>query len=442
MLAMSSPFATIPEAIEAIRAGQMIILVDDENRENEGDLVFAAQHVTPEKINLMAREARGLICVTASAERMRELELEPMVPDHANTSLHRTNFTVSVDARHGVSTGISAADRCRTIELFVEPETRPADLVRPGHIFPIMAVRGGALVRAGHTEGSVDLARFAGLAPVAVICEIQNDDGSMARLPDLIKLSEEKGLLLVTIKDLIAHRMRTELLVKPVVTVKLPNAYGEWRLSMYEDLVNQETHLAMCLGEIDGDEPLLVRVHSQCFTGDTLGSLRCECGPQLQAAMKQIADAGRGVIVYMHQEGRGIGLKNKLLAYKLQEEGKDTVEANEALGFKPDLREYGIGAQILKDLGLKRIRIMTNNPRKIVGIKAFGLEIVERVPLVVGHGEHNEAYLSTKQTRLGHMFEVIQGMGGETAGAAPTPEGGHLPNHQWDADVEQIPGEL
>lgn len=407
-MGMSTPFSSIPDAIQAIKEGRMIILVDDENRENEGDFVFAADHVTPEKINFLAREGRGLVCVAASEERMSALQLEPMVPDHSNNSLHRTNFTVSVDARHNVTTGISAADRYETIKLFVNPDARPSDLVRPGHIFPIIARRGGSLVRAGHTESSVDLSVLAGLSPVAVICEIQNDDGSMARMPDLIKLAEKHNMLLVTIKDLMEYRMATEKLVKRVVTVKIPNAFGEWDLSMYEDVVNNETHLAMSMGKI-GPEPTLVRVHSQCFTGDTLGSLRCDCGPQLDAAMAKIAEEGRGVIVYMHQEGRGIGLKNKLLAYALQEQGKDTVEANEALGFKPDLREYGIGAQILADLGLQRIRIMTNNPRKIVGINAYGLEVVERVSIEAGRHEHNKNYLETKRSRLGHMIESLPG---------------------------------
>ncbi|MBI1785848.1 GTP cyclohydrolase II, partial [Candidatus Sumerlaeota bacterium] len=305
-----------------------------------------------------------------------------------------------------VTTGISAQDRYETIRLFVDPHARPHDLVRPGHIFPIQALRGGVLVRAGHTEGSVDLARFAGLNPVAVICEIQNDDGSMARLPDLMKIAEKFNLPIATIKDLMAYRMEHEKLIKKVVTVHIPNVFGTWELSMYEDIVNNESHLAMVMGKV-GPEPTLVRVHSQCFTGDTLGSLRCDCGPQLDAAMEKIAKEGRGVIVYMHQEGRGIGLKNKLLAYALQEQGKDTVEANEALGFKPDLREYGIGAQILADLGLKQIRIMTNNPRKIVGIRAFGLEVVERVPLEAGHHKDNAEYLRTKRNRLGHLIQNI-----------------------------------
>ncbi len=403
---MTAPFAAIPSAIEAIRQGRIVILVDDENRENEGDFVFAAEYVTPEKVNFLAKEARGLICVAACEQRMAELDLEPMVPEHANTSLHGTHFTISVDAKEKVTTGISAADRCETIKVFVNPEAEPSDLVRPGHIFPITALRGGVLVRAGHTEGSVDLARFAGLNPVAVICEIQNDDGTMARLPDLIKISERFDCPLVTIKDLMEYRMTTERLVKKVVSVHIPNAYGDWELSMYEDVVNQETHLAMVMGKVDA-QPTLVRVHSQCFTGDTLGSLRCECGSQLDAAMERIAKEGKGVIVYMHQEGRGIGLKNKLLAYALQEQGKDTVEANEALGFKPDLREYGIGAQILADLGLKQLRIMTNNPRKIVGIKAYGLEVVERIPLEVGHHPHNKAYLETKRRRLGHLIQPV-----------------------------------
>lgn len=403
---MASDFSSIPEAIDAIAQGKMIILADDENRENEGDFVFAGAHVTPEKINFMAREGRGLICVTAPHERMEQLQLGPMVSDPENTALHSTNFMVSVDAKRNVTTGISAADRAETIRLFVDPDAQPSDLARPGHIFPIAAVKGGVLVRAGHTEGSADLARLAGLPPVGVICEIQNEDGSMARVPDLIEISKKFEIPLVTIKDLMAYRMETERLIHKVVAVKIPNAYGEWMLSMYEDVVNGETHLAMSMGDVS-EEPTLVRVHSQCFTGDTLGSLRCECGAQLDAAMEQIAKEGKGVIVYMHQEGRGIGLKNKLLAYALQEKGRDTVEANAELGFKPDLREYGIGAQILADLGLKNLKLMTNNPRKIVGLTAYGLEIVERVPLQVGHHEHNQRYLDTKRTRLGHLLEEV-----------------------------------
>lgn len=415
---MTSPdFTSIPDAIRAIARGETIILIDDEQRENEGDFVFAAAHVSPEKVNFMAKEGRGLICLCASDEKMQRLELYPMVPDIENTGLHSTNFTVSVDARHNATTGISAADRCETIKVFIDPDAKPSDLARPGHIFPIGARKGGALVRAGHTEGSVDLAKLAGLPPVAVICEIQNDDGSMARVPDLIEMSKKFEMPLVTIKDLMEYRMANEQLIKKVVSVHVPNAYGDWQLSMYEDVVNGESHLAMVMGDV-GPEPTLVRVHSQCFTGDTLGSLRCECGPQLDAAMAQIGEAGKGVIVYMHQEGRGIGLKNKLLAYALQEKGRDTVEANEELGFKPDLREYGIGAQILADLGLKQLRLMTNNPRKIVGIKAYGLEVSERIPLEVGHHEHNTRYLHTKKNRLDHMLDSVEEEQGNGTGGA------------------------
>jgi 3,4-dihydroxy 2-butanone 4-phosphate synthase/GTP cyclohydrolase II len=396
-------FATIPEALKALRQGKFVIVIDDESRENEGDFIVAAEKITPAKINFMAKEGRGLICVLAPEERMTELGLEPMVPSPMNTALHETAFTVSVDAIRGTTTGISAADRARTVKVFVDPKAKPADLARPGHIFPIMARGGGVLVRAGHTEGSVDLMRLAGLKPVGVLCEIQNGDGTMARLPDLKRIARRHNLPLVTIKDIIAYRMQNERLVRRIVTARIPNAFGEWDLTLYEDVVHGETHLAMSMGRI-GPEPTLVRVHSQCFTGDTLGSLRCDCGPQLTAAMARIAEEGRGAIVYMHQEGRGIGLKNKLLAYALQERGRDTVDANKALGFKPDLREYGLGAQILADQGVEKIRLMTNNPRKIVGITSFNLEIVERVPLEVGRGEHNTRYLDTKKRKLGHLF--------------------------------------
>jgi len=416
---MSVRLASIAEAIETIRSGGIIILVDDENRENEGDFVFAADHATPEKVNFSIKEGRGLLCVSAPEERMAELDLQPMVSAPENTSLHSTNFMVSVDARRNVTTGISAQDRCRTIQVFVDPAAQPSDLARPGHIFPIAARRGGVLVRAGHTEGSVDLCRLAALNPVGVMCEVLNEDGQPARLPELSRIARRHGLPLVTIKDLIAYRMETEELIRKVVTVHIPNAYGEWELTMFEDTVNGETHLTMAMGPI-GPEPTLVRVHSQCFTGDTLGSFRCECGPQLQAAMRQIAREGRGVIVYMHQEGRGIGLRNKLLAYALQEQGRDTVEANEALGFKPDLREYGIGAQILAELGLKKLRIMTNNPRKIVGIQSFGLEVVERVPLEVGHRRQNLSYLEAKRKRLGHLINLPGALVEPTDPASPS----------------------
>jgi len=404
---MKSDIASIPEAIDAIAEGRMVIMVDDEQRENEGDFVVAAEHITPEKVNFLAKEARGLICVTAPQERMIELDLAPMVPDPENTSLHTTNFTVSVDAKHGVETGISALDRYKTIKIFADRQAVPSDLARPGHIFPIGAKRGGVLVRAGHTEGSVDLMRLAGLQPSGVICEIQNEDGSMARLPELIEIAKRFECPLVTIKDLISYRMDNERLIKKVVSVDIPNEHGDWKLHMYEDIVDGEAHLAMVMGDV-GPDATLVRVHSQCFTGDTLGSLRCECGPQLDAAMAAISKEGKGVIVYMHQEGRGIGLKNKLLAYALQEKGRDTVEANEELGFKADLREYGIGAQILADLGLKDLKLMTNNPRKIVGLKAFGLEVVERVSLTVGEHDHNRRYLETKKRRLGHLLGELE----------------------------------
>lgn len=395
-------FTPIPEAIEAIARGEVIIMIDDEDRENEGDFVFAAEHATPEKINLMAKEARGLVCVTAPLERLHQFDLEPF-PASENNSLHGTNFTVTVDAREGVTTGISAADRCQTVRVFADPKAQPSDLVRPGHISPIGAVEGGVLARAGHTEGSVDICRMAGLEPVGVLCEILNDDGTMARLPQLIEIAKKHNMPLVTIKDLIAWRRRTEKLITRVVTNAMPNEFGTWDLTLYEDNVNGELHVALTMGEID-ERPALVRMHSQCFTGDVLGSHRCDCGPQLHTAMKMVAEEGRGVIVYLHQEGRGIGLKNKLLAYKLQEQGCDTVQANEELGFKADLREYGIGAQILVDLGVKEIRLLTNNPRKIVGLEAYGLKIAERVAIHAGHGEHNERYLSTKRDVLGHWL--------------------------------------
>lgn len=400
---MSNVFAPIPEVIEALAQGRIIILVDDEERENEGDFVFAADHVTPEKINFLATHGRGLICVPADTERLRQLDLEPF-PAEKNTSLLGTNFTVTVDARQGVSTGISAADRAETVRVMANPKSRPADLVRPGHISPIAAREGGVLARAGHTEGTVDLCRLAGLQPVGVLCEILNDDGTMARLPNLIELARKFEMPIATIKDIIAYRRRTERLVKDVACTTIPNQFGEWRLTLYEDIVNHELHLAMVMGEIN-DEPILVRMHSQCFTGDVLGSMRCDCQPQLHKAMELIANEGRGVIVYLHQEGRGIGLKNKLLAYALQDQGRDTIEANEELGFKADLREYGIGAQVLSDLGVKKIRLMTNNPCKIVGLEAFGLEVTERVPIVVGHSAYNKRYLETKCQRMGHMLE-------------------------------------
>jgi 3,4-dihydroxy 2-butanone 4-phosphate synthase/GTP cyclohydrolase II len=402
---MNTEFTPIPDALKAFAAGQILILVDDEERENEGDFIFAAELATPEKINFLAVHGRGLICAPAGLEILQRMNLVPF-PAEQNTALLGTNFTTeTVDARHNVTTGISAHDRCETMRVFANPKSRPSDLVRPGHVFPIAAREGGVLTRAGHTEGTVDFCRLAGMNPVGVLCEILNDDGTMARMPDLMKIAAKFELPLVTIKDLISYRRRTEKLVKRVVTTKMPNEYGDWTLTLFEDLVDDELHLALVMGEIS-DDPILVRMHSQCFTGDTLGSYRCDCGPQLKAAMAQIAREGRGAIVYLHQEGRGIGLKNKLLAYALQEEGRDTVEANEELGFKPDLREYGIGAQILSDLGIRQIRLMTNNPRKIVGLEAYNLEVVERVPLEVGCHSANSHYLATKVSKMGHLLNL------------------------------------
>jgi len=397
-------FATVEEAIERYRNGELLILVDDEDRENEGDLVFAASHVTPEKINFLARYGRGLICVATTLKRLEELGLRPLTSK--NTSRFGTNFYEPVDAVRGTTTGISAADRSQTIRLFADPAARPEDFAKPGHVQVLGARDGGVLERAGQTEGVVDLAKLAGLPPAGVLCEIMNDDGTMARMPELEVFARTFGLKIVTIRDIIEYRLRTENLVKRVVTVPIRNWYGEWQLSYYESW-NGEGHVALVMGDpaTRRDEGVLVRVHSQCFTGDTLGSMRCDCGPQLHGAMQKIAEEGCGVILYLHQEGRGIGLKNKLLAYKMQDEGLDTVEANEALSFKADLREYGIGAQILKDLGLTRIRLMTNNPKKIIGLSAYKLEVVDRVPLVVGRQAYNAAYLDTKRDKLGHMID-------------------------------------
>ncbi len=392
---------SIEQAIERIRTGRMVIVVDDESRENEGDFIFAARFTAPTAINFLLKHARGLICVPTTTERLDELQLDRMVP--ANTAKHQTNFTVSVD-HCDTSTGISAADRALTIQALSNSQTRPEDLLRPGHIFPLGAAEGGVLVRAGHTEAAVDLARLAGVEPVAVLCEILNEDGTMARMNHLRELARQLRIPIITIQDLIAYRTRREKLVRRALTTQMPNAFGEWTLHLYETLINRDEHLALVMGEPEKQESALVRVHSKCLTGDTLGSLRCDCGAQLDNAMQLIAREGHGVILYMDQEGRGIGLRNKLKAYVLQDQGKDTVEANEALGFKADLREYGIGAQILADLGLQRIRIMTNNPRKIVGIQGFGLEVVGRVPLEVGRHQHNVEYLRAKARKLGHVF--------------------------------------
>lgn len=399
------PFSPTEEIIEDIRQGKMIVLVDDEDRENEGDLVIAAGKVTPAVINFMIKNGGGLICVALTPERVEELKLPQMVED--NNSRFTTAFTISIGAREGVTTGISAQDRCRTILTAIDLGTSPQDLTRPGHIFPLKARQGGVLVRAGHTEGAVDLARLAGFFPAGVICEILNDDGSMSRVPQLEIFAKTHGLKMGSIKDLIAYRMRTESFVRAAARTDIPTDYGPFEVVAYENKINQQTHLALIRGTIAAEEPALVRVHSQCLSGDVFGSHRCDCGEQLFAALQMITDEGRGVLLYLQQEGRGIGLINKLKAYELQDQGMDTVEANERLGFKDDLRDYGIGAQILVDLGLRKIKLLTNNPRKIVGLAGYGLEVVERVPLVVPPKEANIRYLSAKQHKMGHIIENL-----------------------------------
>ncbi|HUH65169.1 MAG TPA: bifunctional 3,4-dihydroxy-2-butanone-4-phosphate synthase/GTP cyclohydrolase II [Syntrophales bacterium] len=397
--------STIKEAIVDIKSGRMVILVDDEDRENEGDLCMAAEFVTPEAINFMARYGRGLICLSLSEEMADKLNLHPMVVD--NRSCFGTAFTISIEAKRGVTTGISAADRATTIKTAVADDVTPEDIVSPGHVFPIRAKRGGVLVRTGQTEGSVDLARLARLKPAGVICEIMKDDGTMARMPDLEVFAKEHGLKIVTISDLIQYRMQHESLIRRAAAATVPTLYGgKFKVVVYENDVDDMKHVALVKGEIAPEDEVLVRVHSECLTGDVFGSERCDCGHQLHRAMEMVEEAGKGVIVYMHQEGRGIGLVNKIKAYELQEKGKDTVEANISLGFKADLRDYGIGAQILADLGVRKMKLMTNNPKKIVGVEGYGLTVTERVPIEIKPNENNIKYLKTKKKKMGHLLEI------------------------------------
>jgi 3,4-dihydroxy 2-butanone 4-phosphate synthase / GTP cyclohydrolase II len=399
---MKQAFESIESVVTDLRKGKMVIVVDDADRENEGDLIMAGQHATPAAINFMARYGRGLICVPTTEERLKQLGIERMVQNLRDT--FGTDFQVSVDAAKGITTGISAADRARTIRVLADPAARPMHLVQPGHVFPLRAKPGGVLQRAGHTEAAVDLARLAGCRPVGVICEIMNDDGTMARLPDLRRFAQQHGLKICSIENLIEHRHTREKLVEHVEKVKMPTKYGAFDLHLYRSTADEHYHLALVMGDVVGKSNVLVRVHSECLTGDVFGSRRCDCGAQLHQAMRQISRAGQGVIIYMRQEGRGIGLAPKIQAYKLQERGYDTVEANLKLGYKSDLREYGLGAQILLDLGLKTIRLLTNNPRKIVGLDGYGLEVVEVVPIRVRPNPHNRKYLETKREKLGHLI--------------------------------------
>ena len=396
---------TVDEALVALRQGKIIVVVDDQDRENEGDFIMAAEHVTPEAVNFIAKYGRGLICLAATSERIQDLELQPMVA--RNTASLGTHFTVSVDAAEGVTTGISAPDRARTVKVFIDPESRPQDLARPGHVFPLEAMPGGVLQRAGHTEAVVDLCTAAGLYPSGILCEIMDEDGSMARLPKLRRIADEHDLRLISIADLINYRRHHEQLVRCEAEVELPTRYGLFRMYAYANSVDNAVHVALVKGEIKADSPALVRVHSECMTGDLFHSLRCDCGEQMEAALKTIEEFGSGVFLYMRQEGRGIGLVNKMKAYRLQDQGCDTVEANQKLGFPADLREYGIGAQILRDVGVRKMKLMTNNPRKIVGLEGYGIEVVDRMPLEIRPNVRNLRYLKAKKSRMGHMLENL-----------------------------------
>jgi 3,4-dihydroxy 2-butanone 4-phosphate synthase / GTP cyclohydrolase II len=405
--ARSGPFAAVEDAVTAIRRGEMVIVVDDEDRENEGDLTIAAEHVTPEAINFMMTHGRGLICMPMTPERLDELQIPLQVPQQLNSTQFETAFCIGIEAKRGTSTGISASDRATTVLTAIDKKTTPADLARPGHVFPLRARVGGVLVRAGQTEAGVDLARMAGLYPAAVICEIAKSDGSMARVPELAKFARRHKLLMITIADLIRYRMRTEGLVTKVAEADLPTEHGAFRIHGFESIIDKETHLALVCGDIGGGDDVLVRVHSKCLTGDVFHSARCDCGSQLEAALQQISRAGRGVLLYLNQEGRGIGLANKLRAYALQDQGLDTVEANEKLGFKPDQRDYGIGAQILRSLGIRSMRLLTNNPRKFIGLQGYGLSVSETLPLEIDATATTRKYLKVKKDKLGHRLKSV-----------------------------------